>query len=32
MGCMHGAGAGDVGCAAKKWWLVLCRAVQVYEH
>ena len=19
--CMHGAGVGDAGCAAKKWWL-----------
>ena len=21
VGCMHGAGAGDAGCATKKWWL-----------
>ena len=21
MGCMHGAGVGDAGCATKKWWL-----------
>ena len=21
MGCMHGAGGVDAGCAAKKWWL-----------
>ena len=21
VGCMHGAGGGDAGCAAKKWWL-----------
>ena len=21
VGCMHGAGGDDAGCAAKKWWL-----------
>ena len=21
VGCMHGAGEGDAGCATKKWWL-----------
>ena len=29
MGCMHGAGGGNVGCAAKKWCLVGACSVAV---
>ena len=29
VGCMYGAGGGDAGCAAKKWWLVRACSVAV---